>query len=250
MSVPVVLITGAAGGLGQALSRALTDAGWTVVATDLKPPPAGHALDVTDAAACHRVVEAAVETHGGLDMVIANAGITHRSLAANTAPEVLRKVMDVNYWGAVNIVAAALPALQASAGRIGVVSSVAGYAGVLGRSGYAASKHALHGYFDSLRAELVPAGISVTMVCPSFIDTAIAKNALGGDGQAAQTPRGTSGGLLDAEAVAQRAVAAMLARKPLQRIGATAHLAWWLSRLAPQAYMRQMRKRLAKEFDS
>ena len=183
-------------------------------------------------------------------MVIACAGITHRSPARNTAPDVLHRVMAVNYWGAVNIVTAALPALTANAGRIGVVSSVAGYAGVYGRSGYAASKHALHGYFDSLRAELASDGVSVTLVCPSFVDTGIAHNALGGDGQTADTPRGTSGKLLSADAVAQRAVAAVLARKPLQRIGATAHLAWYLSRLAPRFYQRQMRRKLAPEFES
>ncbi|MCX8006445.1 MAG: SDR family oxidoreductase, partial [Burkholderiaceae bacterium] len=138
--------------------------------------------DVTDPAACGEAIAAVAARYGGIDVLVNNAGISHRSAFATTSPGVIRRVMEVNFFGAMHCTQAALPHLVASRGAIVVVSSVAGFAPLIGRTGYAASKHALHGFFASLRTELAPAGVTVTLVCPSFVATGIDRNALGGDG--------------------------------------------------------------------
>ena len=137
---------------------------------------------MTDADACARAVAATAERFGSLDVLVANAGMSHRSAFETTNLDVLRRVMEVNFFGAVNCTKAALPHLLASRGLVVAVSSVAGYTPLLARTGYSASKHALHGFFDSLRAEVGPRGVGVMLACPSFIATRIARNALGGDG--------------------------------------------------------------------
>ncbi len=125
--------------------------------------------DVTDAASCADAIRSAVERFGGVDVLVNNAGITHRSAFATTDPAVLRRVMEVNFFGAMNLTHHALPHLLRSRGAIVAISSVAGFAPLIARTGYAASKHALHGFFESLRSEVRSQGVDVTLVCPSFI---------------------------------------------------------------------------------
>ncbi|MDP3617050.1 MAG: SDR family NAD(P)-dependent oxidoreductase, partial [Rhodoferax sp.] len=116
-------------------------------------------------------------------------------------------------------------------------------------TGYAASKHALLGFFDSLRSEVEASGVSVTLVCPSFIRTGIGAAGLGGDGAAASSPRITSGGESTAEDIAQRIFVAVAKNRPLLLPDRTSHLAWWISRLAPGIYARTMKRRLGAEFE-
>ena len=197
----VVVITGAAGGLGRALARAFAIEGARIAALDRDAagaealagelrangrPALGLACDVTDATACESAMAAVLAAWGRIDVVINNAGITHRSALRRTDPAVTRRVMEVNFFGAVNCTRAAMDALCASRGLIIVISSVAGFAPLIARTGYAAAKHALHGFFESLRTELVDDGVEVLIVCPSFIDTGIDRNALGGDGEPAR----------------------------------------------------------------
>lgn len=177
----VVLITGAAGGLGRALARSFAADGARIAVLDRDASgaealaaelrsQARHALslacDVTDAAACERAAAVVIEAWGAIDVLINNAGITHRSAYRRTDPAVTRRVMEVNFFGAVNCTRAALAALTESRGLIIVVSSVAGFAPLIARTGYAAAKHALHGFFDSLRTELAEDGVGVLLVCP------------------------------------------------------------------------------------
>ena len=124
-------------------------------------------------------------------------------------------------------------------GLVIAISSVAGFAPLLARTGYAASKHALHGLFDTLRAEVAPQGVGVLIVCPSFIRTEIAAAHLAGDGQAARHPRAVVGDMLDPGQVAARIVAA-----PVGRI---AWSSYWISRLAPRLYERLMVRKMARE---
>jgi NAD(P)-dependent dehydrogenase (short-subunit alcohol dehydrogenase family) len=257
-----VLVTGAAGGLGRALALCFAAAGARVVALDREA--AGLATlraqleqdgrsclalpcDVTDAAACERAIAAGVARFGALDVLVNNAGMSHRSAFANTELAVIRRVMEVNFFGAVNCTRVALPHLLAARGLVIAVSSVAGYTPLIARTGYAASKHAMHGFFESLRTELAPQGVAVMMVCPSFIATRIDRNALGGDGGPVRHAQVTVGRPLSAEAAARRIVGAAARRPRMLFIGRTARQAWWLSRIAPAIYERLMSRRLRGE---
>ena len=137
---------------------------------------------MTDERACADAVERGVAQFGRLDVLVNNAGITHRSPFQATQTEVLRRVMDVNLFGAIHLTRAALPHLKRTRGLIVALSSVAGFTPLIARTGYSASKHALHGFFESLRTELAPDGVGVMMVCPSFIATGIDRHALGPTG--------------------------------------------------------------------
>jgi NAD(P)-dependent dehydrogenase (short-subunit alcohol dehydrogenase family) len=257
-----VLVTGAGGGLGRAIAVHFAAAGAHVVALDRNGESVetlgaelaarGHcclalACDVTDAAACARAVDAGVARFGSLDVLVNNAGISHRSVFAATDLDVIRRVMDVNFFGAVNCTHAALPHLLAARGLVIAISSVAGFTPLVARTGYSASKHALHGFFESLRAELEPQGVAAMIVCPSFIATRIERNALGGDGQPLHHAQVTVGRPLTADDAAGRIVAAASKRRRLLLIGRTARQAWWLNRFAPRLYARIMARRLRGE---
>lgn len=145
--------------------------------------------DITSEDDCRDLMEVAVDRFGGLDVLMANAGQTLWGLFEefkSLAP--LRKVMDVNYFGSVHCTRWALPHLRESKGQIVVVSSLTGKTGVPTRSGYAASKHALHGFFDTLRIELRGSGVDITMACPDFVATETRERAWGVDDR----PVGTS----------------------------------------------------------
>lgn len=260
----VVLISGAAGGLGAALCQRYGAAGSLIAAMDLDAARLADMVsalqqqgvralalpgNICDPASCQAAVAATLAHFGRLDGLINNAGISHRSLLRATDPGVLRRVMEVNFFGALNLTHAALPHITAQRGFIAAISSVAGFSPLVGRTGYAASKHALHGFFDSLRSEVEVSGVSVTLVCPSFIRTGIGAAGLGGDGSTASSPRITSGGESTAEDIAQRIFVAVAENRPLLLPDRTSRLAWWISRLAPGFYARTMKRRLGAEFE-
>jgi NAD(P)-dependent dehydrogenase (short-subunit alcohol dehydrogenase family) len=257
----VVMVSGAAGGLGAALCRRFAAAGAQIVAVDRDAAGLAHLAgslaadavltlpaDITDAQACRAAVDAALARFGRLDGLVNNAGISHRSLLRETGPETIRRVMEVNFFGAVHLTQAALPQLLARRGAIVVVSSVAGFAPLIGRTGYAASKHALHGFFDSLRSEVEGDGVSVTLVCPSFIRTGIGAAATDGSGAPVSTPRVTTGGESTPDEVARRIFDAVAAGRRLLLPDAVSRQAWWVSRLAPGLYAKLMTRRLGEEF--
>lgn len=262
----VVVITGAAGGLGRALAHTFVQAGAHVAALDRD----AHALDalaqdmgaltrphgtqwmsavcdVTRLDDCEAAIAKVCERLGGIDVLINNAGIAHRSAFADTQVDVLRRVMDVNFFGAVNCTHAAIASLRQRKGTVIAVSSVAGFSPLIGRTGYAASKHALHGFFDSLRTEVQDDGVDVLIVCPSFIDTGIDRAALGADGQPAAHARKTTGATTQPAEVAAAILQAARQRRQLLLFSFTAKAAWWLSRLWPARYAAMMRKRLQAE---
>lgn len=256
-----VVITGAAGGLGAALVKAFLREGAHVAALDrdaaalvaLRGSLASDQLlivpcDVTDEAACSNAIQLVCHHWGGVDVLINNAGIAHRSLFADTQLDVLRRVMQVNFFGALHCTHSALPSLRARKGQIITISSVAGFAPLIGRTGYAASKHALHGFFDSLRTELEDEGVGVLLVCPSFIETGIDRAALGANGQPASQSRTTSGGQTQPDEVAQAILRAAQTNQRQLLFSRTSKLAWWLSRLWPARYAALMKRRLYAEF--
>ncbi len=253
-----VAVTGAASGIGRALAERFAAAGARVALLDLDGAGAEAAarslggdafalpLDVTDAEACRAAMNAVRERFGAIDAVVANAGITHWSPFVETELAVYRRVMDVNFFGVLNCVKAAQEALLASRGSVVVTSSVAGFAPLLGRSGYCASKHALHGLFDTVRAELAPRGCHVLLACPGFTETGIHGRALDAHGGRSAEKPALVGGLAAPEAVADAIYRATCARRRLLVLSRVGHLTRLLTRVAPGLYERLMTRSLRR----
>jgi len=256
----VVLVTGAAGGLGTALCHVFAAQGARIAAMDrdrerlealVAGLPTGAlaiAGDLTDPALCEDALRQTVARFGALDVLVNNAGISHRSLLADTDPAVIRRVMEVNFFGTLQMTHAALPHLVDTRGVVAAISSVAGFAPLLGRTGYSASKHALHGFFDTLRTEVEDQGVGVTLICPSFIATGIGGAALGGQGGSAAAARITAGGESRPEDIARRIVEAIAHRRSLLLPDRTSRLAWWVRKFAPGFYAGTMKRRVRAEF--
>ena len=256
---PVVLVTGAAGGLGSALCEGLLAEGFAIGALDMNPEAlerlhvqTGHSkdllplvCDITNITDCESAISAAIARWGRIDGLVNNAGITHIERFAHSGLAPVRKVMEVNFFGSVNMTHAALEALVSSKGTITVISSVAGFAPLLGRTGYAASKHALHGFFESLRAELSDKGVDILMVCPSFIMTGIGQPASGANGEIRQ--KKTIGKVATPAEVAGQIIRSMQRKDRLLVTGTTGKLSWWLKKWTPGYYERAMTKRLQAE---
>ena len=258
----VVVVTGAAGGLGRALCLRFGRGGARVVALDRDPPAlddllatlaragieaSGRACDVTDPGACRAAMAEAARHWGAIDVLVNNAGISHRSACARTDVAVIERVMAVNFFGALHCTHAALDELIQRRGMVIAISSVAGFAPLVARTGYAASKHALHGFFDSLRTEVEPLGLKVMLVCPSFIQTGIDTHALGGDGQPVRHAQATVGRRSAPETIAERIFRAAQRERRLLLPDRVSRLSWWVSRLAPGLYARLMVARLGRE---
>ena len=244
-----VVVTGAAGGIGTALCNRLVAEGAQVVAIDRDEAGLARivqeveaetvAVDLTDP-------DQTMDALGGLervDVLVNNAGVTALGPAGDIPPAAVEQVMAVNCLGSVNATHALLGSLVERRGRIAVMSSVAGFAPLVNRTAYSASKHALHGYFESLRAELADSGVSVTMVCPAFADTGIETRAVArSEGKAGEWT--TTGRHLSSDQVAVAVVDGLRKRKRLVLPGATAHAAYWTWRVAPGLYERLMRSRV------
>jgi short-subunit dehydrogenase len=197
----VVAITGGSDGIGRALVNAFIHAGARVATCGrnydkLYTLQLEHSnvmlhtitCDVSKEMDCKRFIDSTLKTFGSIDILINNAGISMRSLFQDADLEVLRRVMDVNFYGAVYCTRYALPALLQSKGVVVGVSSIAGYRGLPGRSAYSASKFALQGWLEALRVELLQTGVHVMWVCPGYTASNIRRVALNSQGQ----PQGES----------------------------------------------------------
>jgi dehydrogenase/reductase SDR family member 7B len=197
----VVWITGASSGIGAALARAFNREGALLILSarraerlealreglDRPDDVLVLPLDVADPSAIDAAAQQALAWRGRIDLLINNAGISQRSLVEETTMHTHRQVMEVNFFGAVQLTSRLLPSMLAAGhGHIVNISSLAGYVSTPLRSAYSASKHALRAYSDSLRAEVSGRGLDVTVICPGYIRTEISKAALTGDG----TPKG------------------------------------------------------------
>jgi short-subunit dehydrogenase len=191
----VVVVTGGTDGIGRALIGALIEVG-AKVATCGRKYDKLYALqleysqfmlhtmvcDVSHEEECNRFIHSTIETFGGIDILINNAGISMRSLFDDADADVIRRLMDVNFMGAVYCTKAALPFILEQKGTIVGISSTAGYRGLPGRSGYSASKFALQGWLESLRTELLDTGVHVMWVSPGFTASNIRNAALDSHG--------------------------------------------------------------------
>lgn len=198
MATKVVLITGGSSGIGRACAMAFSAAGYRVaisgrrrdrlleVVREIDSKAAGIALaveaDVSSEEDCGRLIRETVEAFGGIDVLINNAGISMRALFNEMHLDVIKKVMDTNFWGAVYCTKFALPFLLERKGSVVGVSSIAGKVGLPGRTGYSASKFALEGFLQSLRNENLHKGLHVLVACPGFTASEIRSTALSADG--------------------------------------------------------------------
>ncbi|HEY3359583.1 MAG TPA: SDR family oxidoreductase [Polyangia bacterium] len=260
----VVILTGASSGIGRALALALAGEGaWLVLAARDAAALAdvaaacqargGRALavptDVADPAQCAALVARTVAEHGRIDTLVNNAG---QSMWARFDEvhdlSIFERLMRVNYLGAVYLTHHALPHLKRARGRLVAVSSVAGKSGVPTRTGYAASKHAMVGFFDSLRIELGGTGVTVTTVCPDFVTSAIRERAFGPDGRplgAGNSPVHEAD-VMSAEECARRALAGIAARDREVLMSLRSRAGAWLKLLAPAVVDRIAARAIAR----
>ncbi|MEL7045071.1 MAG: SDR family oxidoreductase [Pseudomonadota bacterium] len=206
----VVWITGGSSGIGEAVALALAARGAQLVLSarnraELERVARACAdtgaaetmvlpLDITAYDAMDKAAGDVLERFGAIDLLLNNAGVSQRSFCRDTKFEVYRQMMEINVLGQIALTQAVLPAmLERGDGHIAVTSSVAGKLGAPLRTGYCAAKHAVMGFFDALRSEVAADGLRVTTITPGFIRTAVAKNALGGDGR----PMGASDGYIE-----------------------------------------------------
>jgi NAD(P)-dependent dehydrogenase (short-subunit alcohol dehydrogenase family) len=243
-----IVITGASDGIGRSLAVTLAKQGARLVlaarsqeglnrAAQECEQAGGKALavptDVADPAACQVLVEKAATWAGGIDMLVNNAGISFRARLEDVNDlSVFEHVMRVNYLGAVYCTRAALPHLRKSRGLLVAVSSLQGLTGFPGYSGYAASKHAMQGFFDSLRIELKGSGVDVLVVSPGPVATDIGLRGLGADGK----PRGEQSRTdesMSVEECSRQIARAMAARRRELVMTGQARLLRWLKLIAP-----------------
>lgn len=245
-----IIITGASSGIGRELAVSLAQRGarLTVAArgkdgieetAQLCEKAGGKAVaivaDVAEQDACKRIVDTAVEAFGGVDALVNNAGISMWGRFDELQDlSIIDRIMRINYLGAVYCTHYALPHLKTSRGLLVAVSSLTGIFGVPTRSAYAASKHAMQGFFDSLRVELRDTGVDVLVVSPGFVATGIRARALGRDGQSlGVSPRNEATETMPLDVCVDQIVRAMEGRRRELVMTARARFGRWMMLIAP-----------------
>lgn len=261
MKDKVVLITGGTSGIGKALALAFGRAGASVVITgrneenlrttaqELERQNINQMAvraDVSKEEDCKQMVAQTVEKFGKLDILINNAGISMRALFENVDLDVIRKVMDINFYGTVYATKYALPHIIKVKGSVIGISSIAGYRGLPARTGYSASKFAMHGFLETLRTEMLPKGVHVMIACPGFTASNIRNTALSATGQIqGESPRDEEK-MMSADEVAEKILIAAQKRKrdlvmtPIGKL--TVFLNKWLPGLTDRMVLNHFRK--------
>lgn len=253
-----IVLTGASAGIGRSLAISLAQQGANLVlaardpialaetaaacmehggkaGASLVPKAIAVPTDVTQPAACQQLMERAIATFGQIDILVNNAGISMLSRFEDvTDLSIFEQVMQVNYLGAVYCTHYALPHLKTSHGLLVAISSLSGKTGVPTRTGYVASKHAMQGFFDTLRIELHGTGVDVLIVSPGFVATDIRKRAIGSNGQPlGQSPRDESKGTMPVDECVRQIVEAMERRKREHLMTVKGKATPWLKLIAP-----------------
>lgn len=256
---PVVWITGASSGIGKATALAWAGRNADIILSSRRrdaleavvqeAPESNRSrmhvipLDLAEPELLAGIVQSVVEKFGQIHVVVHCGGISQRSLVMETDLAVDRRVMEIDYFGTVALTKAVLPQFVAQQfGHFAVVTSLMGLFSSPFRSGYCGAKHALHGFFESLRAEHHDDGIRVTMVCPGFIRTDISRNAMVGDGSPQGTMDEKTGQGLSPEVCATRMIRAIDRKRPLVLIGKSEILGAYLARFFPNLLRRIVRK--------
>ncbi|MEQ8909433.1 MAG: SDR family oxidoreductase [Vicingaceae bacterium] len=265
MKNKVVLITGASSGIGKATALRFAKAGAKLVIVArsvekldqvaqeieaLGSKALAVKADVSVEADCKNMVEKAIANFGHLDVLVCNAGISMRAVFENVDLQVIKNVMDINFWGTVYSTKHALPYLLKSQGSVVGVSSIAGYLGLPARTGYSASKFAMHGFLESLRNENLGNNLHVLIACPGFTASEIRKKALTADGSSqAESPR-EEGKMMTAEEVGNHIYKAVVKRKQKLVLTGEGKMAVFLSKFFPKIIQKAVYNKMKKEPDS
>lgn len=261
----IIIITGASGGIGESLAKKFSAEGSVVVIAarqleklnQLKSSIENSggkvhvvACDVSNESHCKLLIEETIRLYGRIDVLINNAGISMRALFSELDVDVIRKVMDVNFWGAVYCTKAAFPYLLKSKGSVVGISSIAGKKGLPGRTGYSASKFALEGFLETIRTENLKKDLHVLVACPGFTASNIRQSALAKDGsQQGESPRDESS-MMSSDEVAAHIYNAVKKRKRDLILTGNGKLTVWLNKFFPSFMDKIVYNHMAKEPDS
>lgn len=261
----VVVITGASSGIGKALALEFAAAGAHIAGaarTQEKLDELNKQLfemnvqthmvttDVSIETDCKHLIDETIRHFGKIDVMINNAGISMRALFEDVNLGVLKKSMDINFWGTVYCSKHALPHLLKSKGSLVGVSSIAGYKGLPGRSGYSASKFAMQGLLEVIRIENMKKGLHVLIACPGFTTSNIRKTALAADGsQQGESPRDEEK-MMSAEAVAAKIADAVKKRKRTLVLTSQGKMTVLLNKFVPGFLDKMVYNHIAKEPNS
>jgi dehydrogenase/reductase SDR family protein 7B len=253
----VIWLTGASSGIGEALATSLSTHSCKLILSARNAAQLERVkrccengdnnviilpMDLSKSDELLSKVQEAWSYFGKIDVVIHNAGIAVRDLAVNTCMEMDRRVMEINYFGPMLLTKYLLPfMLQRKNGHIVAISSLSGKYGVPRLSAYAASKHALHGYFDSLRTEVASQNIRVTTVVPGFIRTPLGDHAFDGKGEAYVGKITANEKGMEAEACARKIIQAITAEKNEALVGGSEMFSIYLNRFFPSLFSRIIR---------
>ncbi len=256
MKDKIIWITGASSGIGEALVYALNAMGAKLIISARNRDELFRvkakcvdqinvhvlSLDLADHNALPSKAVDAIRIYGKIDILINSGGVSQRGLAMQTNLQTEQRIMDVNFWGTVILSKAVLPQMLAQGmGHLVCVSSLVGKFGTPLRSAYSASKHALHGYFDSLRAE-TSENISITIVCPGFIKTKVTINALTASGDAQGTMDDAQANGMLPEVCAEKIIEAIIAKEQEVYIGGKETKGVLLKRFLPKLFAKIIRK--------
>lgn len=259
----VVWITGASSGIGEALTNSFWKEGAHLVLSsrrlsELERVKKGLEtsgnqrvfvlpMDLSDTLASQRLAEEVLREFGQIDILVNNAGVSQRSYAIDTPLDIDRKIMEVNFFGTVSLTKAVLPYMvQRKSGLIIVISSISGKFGFYLRSAYSASKHALHGFFESLRMEVFKDNVKVLIVCPGKISTTLSLHALTADGGTHNSMDESIREGMPADLCAERILKGVKNEEEEIFIGGKEIRAVWIKRLFPKLFSRLIRKQKAE----
>ena len=265
MKDKVVIITGASSGIGKALAFSFGREGAKIIITGRKEAPLmevseelkkegienfAFVSDVSIEADNIKMVEKTIQKYGKIDILINNAGISMRSMFADCDLNVIKSLMDINFWGTVYATKYALPYIKATKGSIVGVSSIAGYRGLPVRTGYSASKFAVNGFLEALRTELLQTGVHVLTACPGFTASNIRVAALGSDGNSKGETMRDEVNMMSSEEVADRILKAVKNRDRDMILTFKGKAIIWINKLFPKLADKLTFNELAKDSDS
>jgi len=262
MKNKVILITGATSGIGKALAECFGKNGSKVVITGRNIDKLNETAkyltqqnievlsiqaDVSIEADNQKMVEKTLAHFGKIDVLINNAGTSMRAMFADVDTEVIRQIMDINFFGTVYATKAALPAILQSKGSIIGISSIAGVRGVPARTGYSASKFAMNGFLEALRTELLYSGVHVLTACPGFTTSNIRNVSLTKDGtMQGESPRDEAK-MMSAEECAEHIYRATLKRKKFLYLTALGKLTVFMNKFFGGYFDHFVYKEMSKE---
>ncbi len=260
-----IIITGASSGIGKALALLYASKKWNVVINGRKPEALSQTEtelkklgaevlavvgDVAVDTDCKKLIDSTVERFGSIDILINNAGISMRAIFNDTGIEVIKQVMDINFWGTVYSTKYALPHLLKTNGSVVGISSVAGFKGLPGRTGYSASKFAMQGFLEALRIENRKTGLHILIACPGYTESNIRNVALAANGKPQRETPLNESKLMKAETVAEEIFKAIEKRQSVLTLTFQGKLLFFLNKFLPNLTDKLVYNAIAKEVDS